>query len=309
MNKKRVLLFCSPFILWLLVLSVITLTNESFNSDNKVIQLSIYLFAILLYALSAFECLYLFYNIRKDKATLSFNKKEMASRFIDMSEERRNALAWDILSKLEEALPSATLEDGSAAIEIKSGKDARRIKRTVEYVVKRIQPTDPELLDALESKVDYHNHMMTRYFDGSTMVHILAWIVPPVGLLYHYCAKRPVYLLQHDDEKDSSFWSSIISDTWGTKTTSNTKYTNYYTDGSKERDYGREVSETVFTGILGFILKIVMSLFWMTLGVALAPISSFIKFFKNYGGNLLSPFKDQDKWFAEEYLAQSNNIN
>ena len=61
----------------------------------------------------------------------------------DLSEEERNDASAEILERIEEKLTPFKAEDGSEMVTITKGGQAKFMKRGLDYINKKLQPTDP----------------------------------------------------------------------------------------------------------------------------------------------------------------------
>ncbi|WP_133250038.1 hypothetical protein [Marinifilum breve] len=247
-------------------------------------------------------------------------KKAIDAEYEHLTEDERNTLSYSILEQMYGKLPSAEMEDGSEGFKIETGKDAIRLKRTIEYIVREIQPNNEEISELLENNASFYKEEMKRVFFGAKAVMVVMIIALVIITLsqneiggviamllmggfyitfYYYSAKRPIYLLRKDEEKgkvfDSSLLSQSIKSIWGPG-----KYkTRHYdvNDGRVSRNYGREAEDS----IMNLVIKLIATVITSIIALFLSPIYIFYYFCSNYWGNCLNPFKNTEKWMKEEY--------
>ena len=242
-----------------------------------------------------------------------------------MSDEERDDVALSLFNQMQEHLPSFEHEDGSIRYMIRKGKDALRVKRTIEFMAQKIQPTDEGLIESMKGYAEYYQGQLNRMFVGARtimflMIAFASLLIftqdqPVVAItlgiwcalyitFYFLSAKRPVYLLEIDNEKGKEFDSSLISQTikslWGPD-----KYKTQHYDvhvdssgyASSNRNYGREMGDS----LMGFVFKIIFTVIVSVIAVAFTPIYSIYYFCSNYWGNAINPLTNNDKWVKSQY--------
>ncbi len=297
------------------------------NTEMVIFGITLLIFALLMYASLIIPPILLVNTLLGGKIKLDTGNVELADEYKGMSEEGRNELAWSVMQEMQERLPQSQDENGETRYYINTGKDAVLIKRTLDYIMNKIHPTDDLLLESIESYANYYKYQISRAFVGAKTVMVLMIVV--AGLItisaisiatgitmivgfsiyiafYYYSAKRPVYLLEKDSREGKQFDSSLISRSiksiWAPDA-----YKKIHQDVlidertgeelDRSRNYGRELGDSAGN----FISKIIATLIASIIALGLTPIYSIYYFCSNYWGNCLSPFKDTDKWVEEQY--------
>jgi hypothetical protein len=290
-------------------------------------------FALAMYSSLIIPPVLLVNTLLGAKINLDNSKTEIADDFKNMSEAERNDLALSVLQDMQERLPQTEDENGETRYNIFTGKDAILVKRTIEYLINKIQPTDSGIVECIESYASYYKRQMSRGFVGARTVLVLMIvfaalitvsatsigagiaILAVLGIyiaFYYYSAKRPFYLLEKDARIGKQFDSSLISQTIKSIWAPNPYKTIHHdeqVDGrtgevlERKRNYGRELGDEATSFGVNIILSVIVSV----IAVGLTPIYTIYYFCSNYWGNCLSPFKNTDKWIEEQYIQLASN--
>ena len=226
-----------------------------------------------------------------------------------LSEEERNKRASLILEEIEKKLTPIE-EDGQSLVTITKGSQARFVKKGIDYIQKKLNPTDPEIRSRTKEFISVYNNRTKRVFTGSK------WIIgfaAGLGIIFFYqmgfkafvfihtlgavfyvlSSRTPIYIL----EKRMKLFggSGIVSAIFGSLLLgSGTKYYKVYSDGTRERDHESEFQGTVVYLFLMAIVGMISGFLAAALGV--------VNFLLNYMNNALIPGK-LDTWYEKNFTA------
>jgi len=235
---------------------------------------------------------------------------EQAEYDSSISEEERNRIAGQVLMQIENRMDTRIGEDGLAYVTINSGRQAKDLKHGLDYINKRLAPTNPHIIDRVHELSDVYRLRTRRYFTGSYILIVIAsgfgvylWTTPGnitfnllhvLGVvLYALASRTPAYVIDKRMStygESSSFISEIFS---GLFIGSSTKHYVKYGDGAWQRDGESEFSE----GLVFILIMFVVILF-------LAILTAFfglISFIMNYSTSFLHPLQNERTWFDKNF--------
>lgn len=307
--KKRILLT----VVLLFVTSIVLFAAD--NTDPETAKKSIDWVEIMFaggYLIGVFILLpIVIYTNLHEKLFVPSDKNRNEIQPIDASESERNAKATEILETIESKLTPFKADDGSDMITITNGRQARLVKRGLDYINKRLCPTDAAIIDRTNEFSEVYNHRAKRAFTGSY------WIIAcsaGVGLLLTFTAGISVFLFIHflgllfyilssrttlfAIEKRMKYFGNgtgiIAAIMTALVIGDGTKYYIKENGGSWKRDWETEGN----MAIVGLIILVVVALI---LGF-LAAFLGVINFIFNYSTSFILPFKSDDKWYEEKFV-------
>lgn len=201
----------------------------------------------------------------------------------ELSEEERNEKALFILDAVDHKLSSFKDENGNEMITIEKGAQAKFIKSALEYLYRKLSPTDPEILAQMEDLKSVYENRTERFFTGSLWILIAgigvgAFIfftagftnfifIQAAGVLFYFLASRtPLYQIENRMKTFGSMGLGVVS-TFLTAmfVGDGTKYYTVDSTGHKERDWetegGMGLFAIVFTIIAALFVGLMISLF------------------------------------------------
>ena len=229
----------------------------------------------------------------------------------ELSEEERNNRAKDILEKIGEKLTPFKSDEGEELITITKGSQATFMKRGLDYIQKRLAPTDPELLARMEEFSEVYEHRAKRAFTGSNWVLacsagvglLFLWaggittfiFIHFLGLLFYFLSSRTTF---YGIEKRIGYFGGgvgLISGIMGGLFLGNgVKQYVKQGNGPWQRDWQGE-GETAIIGLMILLfVAIFLGIFAVFLGV--------LNFVINYSTSFLNPLKTEDKWYEENFV-------
>ncbi len=223
-----------------------------------------------------------------------------------LSEEERNQKAQEILDRIEEILTPVETDAGENFVTITKGSQAKFIKRGLDYINKKLIPTNEAVKERVEEFTEVYNNRSKRIFTGSKFVifaAIAVGIIPflsgsgfttfiiihALGIIFYVLASRtPEYTLEKRAKFiKGSFLSGILS---GLFLGEGTKYYKRSGGGFWRRDWETEGMMAIIKIFLMLIVIIFLGFFASLLGI--------VNFFLNYSTSLFLPFKTLNKWYA-----------
>ncbi|MBN1924973.1 MAG: hypothetical protein JW798_03990 [Prolixibacteraceae bacterium] len=233
---------------------------------------------------------------------------------IDLSIEERNKISAEILEKIEAQLSSYKADDGAEMVTITKGKQARFMKRGLDYINTRLCPTEQEILNRADEFTEVYKDRTKREFTGSKWIlgcaigilvfmgivdiHILLssfTVIQIIGITFYYLSSRtPRYLLEKRMKwiggKGTGVVAAILSALFAGMAA---KHYVSINGGAWQRDHGSELTSSGITLIILFVVAMFVGFM-----VALFGILNFIL---NYSTSFLNPLKTLDKWYEEDY--------
>lgn len=232
----------------------------------------------------------------------------------DLSEAERNEMSIDILEKIEAKLTPYKADDGAEMITITKGKQARYMKRGLDYINTRLCPTDDNILSRVDEFTDVYNDRTKREFTGSKWIlgcaiGLLVFmgivdisillssftVIQIIGIVFYYLSSRtPRYILDKRMATIGAKGPGIV----GTIMTSllagmAVKHYVSINGGAWQRDHESELSTSAITLIFLFIAAMFVAFMIALFGI--------LNFVLNYSTSFLNPFKTLEKWHDEDF--------
>lgn len=231
----------------------------------------------------------------------------------NLSEEERNEIAVEILEKIAEKLTPFKTDEGEDMITITKGSQARFMKFGLDYINKKLQPTDDGIKSRVAEFEEVYEDRAQRAFTGSN------WIIGfsiGVGVLMLMTAGLTTFIFIHilglvfyilssrttmyGIEKRLKYFGGgggmlgrILSALF---LGNGTKYYVKHGSGPWKRDWETEGQMAIFGLIIMIFVAIVLGFFATFLGV--------INFFINYSTSFLNPMQNEDKWYQQNFIQQ-----
>lgn len=231
-----------------------------------------------------------------------------------LDQEQRNQKAVEILEGIEAQMSNITDDEGNEYVTITSGKQAIHTKMGLDYINKRLDPSDEDIKNRVTEFTEVYIDRTKRVFTGSKwiigcaigIVVLLGFIdigmlfsffilLHLLGLVFYYLSsKTPLYALE---KRLETFGTLKLGAVGGILTGlfagfAAKEYVSV-NGGAWKRDHEGE-----FNSSMVLILIIAVVAMFIAFMVALFGI---INFLINYSTSFLSPMKKEDKWYAEKY--------
>jgi len=239
------------------------------------------------------------------------NSKDM-ERLKDLSEDERNDRTLEVLEKIEEQLSHIKSDDGREMLTITNAKQVKYTKAGLDYINRKLHPTDQELIVALNEIAGLYNDRTKRVFTGSPWIIffslalgvVFVWsggitsfiFIHVFGLLFYILSSRTRL---YDLEKRIEYFgdsrgvlSSVISGLFigaGVE---------YYIKESGASGWKRDWETEGVAGLFSIFIMIVVAMF---LGF-MAAFLGVINFIINYSKSFIMPFRPQ-RDFYEVYVS------
>ncbi|MGE5313756.1 MAG: hypothetical protein ACM3Q4_03585 [Acidobacteriota bacterium] len=226
-----------------------------------------------------------------------------------VGEAERNAQAERILERIGEQLTPFTSDSGERLITITKGKQAKFMKRGLDFINKRLSPTDPAVLERMKEFEGVYKDRAGRAFTGSYWIiacgagvgalflagGISTFVVIHfLGLLFYILSSRTT---MYDLEKRMKLFRGGAGIIGGIMTAllvgDGTKYYVKTGDGPWKRDWETEGNMAIAGLLILFFVAMVLGVLSVVLGV--------INFFINYSTSFLLPIGSDDKWYEEQF--------
>lgn len=251
------------------------------------------------------------YTNRKEKLFVpNSNNQDQISIIEGLTEEQRNQKAQEILEQIETRLTSFKGEDGSDWITISKGSQAKFMKYGLDYINKKLNPTDQTLVERINEFSNVYNDRTRRAFTGSNWVigcsAALALLffftggisvflfIHLLGLVFYFLSSRTTF---YGIEKRMKYFGGGSGFIGGLMTGlflgNGVKY--YIKEGSGpwKRDWETEGQMALMGIVLLLIAAMILGFFAAFLGV--------INFVINYSTSFILPFKSEEKWYLENF--------
>ncbi|MPQ45499.1 hypothetical protein GCQ56_00640 [Marinifilum sp. N1E240] len=239
----------------------------------------------------------------------------------NLSEEERNNRAEHILVTIEEKLTAFTDDDGYEMITITKGSQARFMRHGLNYINKRLCPTDPIIQERVEEFTNVYFDRTKRQYTGSNWIlgcaiGILVFmgfmdigmllssftLIHIIGITFYYLSSRTAkYALEKRLEtfktKKLGFIGGVMAALFAGFSIKEYVSVN---GGPWKRDH-----ESEGTSALVLILVIVMVAFFVGFLVAFFGIINFVI---NYSVSFISPLNTPEKWYATKFEKQAEVV-
>jgi hypothetical protein len=308
--KKKV----SFFIFIMLVFSVLVFATEGNQAAHPGKSPDLFSLIIAMgYLLGVFILLpIVIYTNLKEKLFVATAGNQGEVQLVEgLSEQERNERAAEILEKIEEKLTPYQAEDGTNMITITNGAQARFMKRGLDYINKRLLPTDAGILDRVREFAGVYEQRTRRVFTGSNWIIVCSagvallailtggigkfLVIHLLGLLFYILSSRTT---MYGVEKRMKHFGAISIGVVGSIMTAlflgdGTKYYVRENGGPWRRDWETEGQMALMGLLLLIIVAVILGFLAALLGV--------INFVINYSTSFLLPFKSDDKWYEEKF--------
>lgn len=252
----------------------------------------------------------LYTNAKEKLFVPDSTNQDQISVIQDLTEEQRNQKAMEILERIESKLTVIKGEDGTDWVTITKGSQAKFMKYGLDYINKKLKPTDQNVIDRINEFTNVYNDRTRRAFTGSNwiigssaLLAVLFYMTGGIsvflfihilGLVFYILSSRTTFYGIEKRMKTfgngPSFISGMMS---GLFLGNGVKY--YVKEGSGpwRRDWETEGQ----MALIGLFLLIVVAIF---LGI-FAAFLGVLNFIINYSTSFLHPFKTEEKWYQENF--------
>jgi hypothetical protein len=238
------------------------------------------------------------------------------------TEEERNQMAIEILERIEERLSFFTADDGSEMVTITKGKQARFMKRGLDYINVYLQPNDEEVIARVNEFSQVYYDRTNRSFTGSKWIIGAAagilvfmgiieismlWssfaLIHLLGLVFYILSSRtPKYAIE---KRENTFGSKKLGIAGGVFAALFAGFaTREYVSvngGPWRRDYEGEFSSGMVLIFIIFVVAILVAFLVALFGI--------INFLMNYSTSFLLPFKTTKGWYEKNFQQLDLNQN
>lgn len=229
----------------------------------------------------------------------------------NISEAERNKRAMEILEKVETKMDSFVDENGENCFTINKGAQARFMKNALDYINKKLAPTDSTILEMIGEITELYKNRTKRIFTGSYWIVACAaglailltvtaggfttfTLLQIAGVIFYILSSRtPYYAFEKRMDKYGGN-SSLIS-TFMTLLFIGNQSKHYVKrgDGPWERDYESEAGESIIHLIIMFVVAVLLGFLVAFLGI--------ISFLSNFVTSLVLPFKKEEQWYIKNF--------
>lgn len=233
---------------------------------------------------------------------------------LNIKDEEKNKIATEILEKIEVKMSKIKGDDGADYITITSGKQARYVKRGLDYINKRLAPNDDDIKARVVELADVYADRTKRVFTGSKWIIgcaiglvVLMGIIDTsillssfmflhvLGLIFYYLSSRTsLYALEkrlkYFGSSKLGFMGAILGGLFAGFAAKEYVSVN---GGPWQRDYEGEMSTS-----FALILVIVVVAMFIAFMIALFGIINFVI---NYSTSFLLPNQNEEKWYQENF--------
>ena len=247
-------------------------------------------------------------NLKERLFNTSSDKQEEIQPIEGLNEDEKNNRAALILESIEEKMTPFQSEDGEDMVTITSGKQAKFTKQGLDYINKKLVPTNPEVIERVNEFTAVYEDRTRRAFTGSKWVIASSAVV---GILFLYMGGISTFIFVHFlgllfyilssrttfygiDKRMEYFGGGIgmigavMS---GLFLGDGTKYYVKESGGSWKRDWETEGQMALIGLVLLFIAAMILGFFAAFLGV--------VNFVINYSTSFLLPLKSDEDWYEK----------
>lgn len=233
-----------------------------------------------------------------------------------MDEEERNDAAEEILERIEDKLTPFKDENGNEMITITKGSQAKFMKRGLDYINKKLQPTDPLIKARVNEFAEVYEDRAARAFTGSWWIIVCSAgvgalmvgsggfstfiVIHFLGLLFYVLSSRTTMYGIEKRMKAFKFVPGIVGGIMGGLFLGGgTKYYMKSGSGPWKRDWETE-------GQMAMIGLMIMAIVALVLGF-LAAVLGVLNFVFNYSTSFLLPIKSDQKWYEENFKLKAES--
>jgi hypothetical protein len=227
-----------------------------------------------------------------------------------LSDDERNQRSREILEQIKLKLTPYQTEDGEELITITKASQARFMKHGLDYINKRLAPTEPVIINRVHELIEVYQDRTARVFTGSKWVLGCAigvgafvilvagftsfLIIHALGILFYYLSSRTtMYGLEKRMRyfgKGSGAISRIMSALF---IGDGTKYYIKRGGGPWERDWETEGQMAMVSLVILFFAALILGFFATLLGV--------LNFLMNYSRSYVLPIGSLDTWYENNF--------
>ncbi len=238
--------------------------------------------------------------------------KEQIQPLENLSEEERNARAARILEEIGNKLTPVEDEEGNQMITITKSKQARFVRNGLNYIIKKLAPTDQDVIDRVNEFKGVYDYRASRIFTGSNWIIVFGIgvgvllvatggfntfiIIHALGVLFYILSSRtPLYAVEKRVKNYGSGGGAMSKIYAALFLGPGKKYYVKRAGGSWERDWQTEGEMAVIGIVIMAIVALLLGFFAAAMGV--------INFIFNYASSLVIPFKKLDDWYERKIEA------
>lgn len=287
---------------------------ETVKAEKKIDWMQIIFAGSYLIGVFVLFPLVVYTNLKESLFDRIKGNKETIQMKSDMSEIERNDLSIEILERIEAQLDTFTAEDGTEMVTITSGRQARFMKRGLDYINTRLCPTDEDVLARVDEFTAVYKDRTKREFTGSKWIlgcaiGLLVFmgivdmsillsgfsVIHIIGIVFYYLSSRtPRYALEKRMNSINSRGPGIVGSIMtGLFAGMAAKHYVSVNGGSWQRDHESEFSGSMITLLFLFVAAMFVAFLIALFGI--------LNFVINYSTSFLNPLKSIDKWFDEDY--------
>lgn len=225
--------------------------------------------------------------------------------------EERNSRSVEILERIEEKLTPVKGENDEDLITITKGSQAKFMKKGLDYIRKRLNPNEEQVLARVEEFEQVYHDRAARAFTGSywiiacsTGVGLLTLftagintflIIHLLGLLFYILSSRTtVYGTEKRLRWIGGINSGLVAGVFASLFAGmGTTFYKRYSDGSREFDGESTMANMGIVIMFIFIIAVILGFFAVVLGV--------VNFILNYSTSFLLPFKKEEQWYKDNF--------
>ncbi len=227
-----------------------------------------------------------------------------------LSEELRNQKTAEILAAIDEKLTIITNDDGQEWITITNGRQAKFVKFGLDYINKHLQPTDETLVNRVKEFEEVYNERTKRIFTGSKWVLGCAiglgvlffflggisafFFIHLLGIIFYFLASRtPIYVIEKRMKYFGTTPGLINTIITTLLVAEGTKYYVKHGSGPWQRDYETELSNSMATLLILFVVA-------MLIGFCIALLG-LLNAIANYFSSYILPTENEEKWYFKNF--------
>ncbi len=232
----------------------------------------------------------------------------------NLSQEEKDQKAMAILERIDEKLDHFTDEEGNELVTISRGRQARYLKRGLDYINRHLQPVSDEVNQHVEEFTDLYYSRVKRSFTGSkwliacgagilvlmgfmdvSMLFKPFAIIHLLGLVFYILSSRTTqYAKEKREERFGSRKLGIVGLVFGSLFAGFAVKEYVSVNGAPwKRDYEGEFNSSIVLIFIIAVVAILVSFLVAFFGV--------INFVLNYSTSFLNPFRSEQKWYEKEF--------
>jgi hypothetical protein len=248
------------------------------------------------------------------RSRLKFRKHVKIHPLEGLSEEERNDRAAIIIDRIDSLLTPYKADDGSDMITITKGSQTKFMKQGLDYINKRLGPTDETVIEGVDILTDIYRNRTKRRFTGSRWVilcsictalflykvlhvNVIFIYIHIFGILFYILSSRTTaYQIEKRMKKNTGLKGMLGSISYsGLLLNDGVKYYERDQYGHKSRDWESEGDSLI---VRIFIIAPII----MTIGIAIT-FFGVISFIANYSTSFLLPFNPIERWYDRNFIS------